>query len=185
MLRRLFRLFRGQGDKYTWVDVGSSYLSSDLLSTFLYAELELRETIQSQRARIWSRCFRELGEWVEVRSVRLPFAPADCDQSYHLFYSLLPSEQSRRGLISYLDGISSVSYVPLQISDMERKFGAQPGDCPVTEDVSERLLRLPFYNDMSEDEESWVVETLSTFDCRQRCDSTIPARALSVSVGRG
>jgi dTDP-4-amino-4,6-dideoxygalactose transaminase len=142
------RFFRGQVDKYTWVDVGSSYLPSELLAAFLLAQLEAREAIQARRHRIWSYYERHLSDWASARGVRLPVVPACCEHPAHLFYLIAPSLGERQGLIEHLKqrGISSVfHYLPLHLSEMGRRLGGKPGDCPVTEDLSDRLLRLPFY----------------------------------------
>ncbi|GBC78108.1 dTDP-4-amino-4,6-dideoxygalactose transaminase [bacterium HR08] len=161
------RFFRGEVDKYTWVDVGSSYLLSDLLAAFLYAQLEVREQIQAKRRRIWEYYAEHLKEWAEAHGVRLPYVPPHCQQSYHLFYLLMPSLEERQALIAHLKarGILSVfHYQPLHLSAMGRRFGGHPGQCPVTEDVSDRLLRLPFYNAMTEEELAAVVSALKEFD---------------------
>jgi dTDP-4-amino-4,6-dideoxygalactose transaminase len=160
------RFFRGQIDKYTWVDIGSSFLPSDLLAAFLYAQLEAREEIQAKRKRIWHYYQEHLQNWAKSTGVRLPTVPANCEQAYHMFYLLLPSLEIRQALIGYLksQGILSVfHYLPLHLSDMGRQFGGQIGDCPVTEDVSDRLLRLPFYNDLSESDQARVVEAIINF----------------------
>jgi len=160
------RFFRGQVDKYTWVDLGSSYLPSDILAAFLYAQLEKSSEIQARRRQIWNMYFTRLQDWAEESSVRLPYVPDHCDQPYHMFYMLLPSLKYRQALIYHLKstGILAVfHYLPLHASDMGRKHGGQPGDCPVTEDISDRLLRLPFYFDLTEDEQSLVIETVKSF----------------------
>jgi dTDP-4-amino-4,6-dideoxygalactose transaminase len=160
------RFFRGQVDKYTWVDIGSSYLPSDLLAAFLYAQLEAREDIQSRRRRIWQYYFDHLRPWAREHDVQLPFVPSYCEQAYHMFYLLLPSLAVRQELIAFLKsrGILSVfHYLPLHLSGMGARFGAMPGQCPVTETVSDRLLRLPFYNDLSESEQAAVVEAVLSF----------------------
>jgi len=157
------RFFRGGVDKYSWVDVGSSYLPSELLAAFLLAQLEARERIQAARQRIWERYYRELTEWANANNVRLPVVPADCNQAYHLFYLLLPSLQARQRFIAHLKerGILSVfHYVPLHISEMGRRYDGAPGDCPVAEMVSERLVRLPFYNQLSETDQSRVIDAI-------------------------
>jgi dTDP-4-amino-4,6-dideoxygalactose transaminase len=157
------RFFRGQVDKYTWVDVGSSYLPSDLLAAFLYAQLEAWPRIQAKRRQIWERYDAGLADWRESRGVRGPIVPADCEQSYHMYYVLLPSLDARQSLIAHLrsHGILAVfHYLPLHLSDMGRRFGGRPGDCPVTEDVSDRLLRLPFYNDLSEPDQQSVIDAI-------------------------
>jgi dTDP-4-amino-4,6-dideoxygalactose transaminase len=160
------RFFRGQVDKYSWVDIGSSYLPSDILAAFLYAQLEAWEDIQAKRRQIWEYYSQSLGEWADEHKVRLPVIPAHCDQSFHMFYLLLPSLGYRQALIAHLKSCEILSvfhYLPLHLSDMGRKFGGQEGDCPVTEDVSDRLLRLPFYNDLSEEDQKKVVTAIHEF----------------------
>jgi dTDP-4-amino-4,6-dideoxygalactose transaminase len=160
------RFFRGQVDKYTWVDIGSSYLPSDILAAFLYAQLESRDDIQAKRRAIWERYYRGLEAWAAQHDVRLPHIPAHCEQSYHMFYMLLPSLEQRQALIQHLKsrGILSVfHYLPLHLSAMGQRFGGQPGDCPVTEDVSDRLVRLPFYNDLTVAEQMLVIDVVEQF----------------------
>jgi dTDP-4-amino-4,6-dideoxygalactose transaminase len=157
------RFFRGQVDKYTWVDIGSSYLPSDILAAFLYAQLEVREQIQSKRRRVWEYYYGHLHDWTREHDIRLPVIPAHCEQPYHMFYLLLPTLEVRQALIAHLKsrGILAVfHYLPLHLSDMGRRFGGRPGDCPITEDVSERLLRLPFYNGLTEGDQARVVGTI-------------------------
>jgi len=161
------RFFRGQVDKYTWVDVGSSYLPSDMLAAFLLAQLESREIIQAKRQRVWERYDAGLQGWAHEHQVQLPCIPAHCEQAYHMFYLLLPSLNVRQALISHLktrDILSVFHYLPLHLSDMGRKFGGQPGNCPVTEDISDRLLRLPFFNDLTEGDQTEVIEAITEFD---------------------
>ncbi|MFZ2949363.1 MAG: dTDP-4-amino-4,6-dideoxygalactose transaminase [Desulfuromonadaceae bacterium] len=154
------RFFRGQVDKYTWVDLGSSYLPSDLLAAFLLAQLEHAGDIQSRRRRIWEYYNTNLADWAETRGVGLPHIPPHCGQAYHLFYLLMPSLDARQRLITGLKerGILSVfHYLPLHLSPMGERFGGRPGDCPVTESISDRLVRLPFYNDLTEAEQERIV----------------------------
>ena len=146
------RFFRGQVDKYTWVDVGSSYLPSDILAAFLYAQLESRQQIQGKRRWLWENYNQHLKDWAGENGVRLPVIPGHCEQTYHMFYMLMPSLDVRQDFIAYLKtrGIQSVfHYLPLHLSDMGQRFGGKPGNCPVTEDISDRLVRLPFYNSLS------------------------------------
>ena len=161
------RFFRGQVDKYSWVDLGSSYLPSDMLAAFLYAQMELREQIQARRKKVWNFYFANLREWAQAHSVRLPVVPDDCQQAFHMFYLLVPSLADRQMLIEHLRSrgvISVFHYLPLHVSEMGRKFGGKPGDCPVTEYVSDRLLRLPFYTSITEREQAEVVAALRAFD---------------------
>src|SRR6266851_5684234 len=147
------RFFRGEVDKYTWVDLGSSYLPSDLLAAFLYAQLEAREKIQEKRRHVWNRYYKSLADWAESNDVKLPVIPPECEQAYHMFYLILPSVEDRESLISQLKAKSILSvfhYTPLHLSEAGQKFAAGLSNCPVTEEISERLLRLPFYNDLSE-----------------------------------
>ena len=160
------RFFRGQVDKYSWVDVGSSYLPSDLLSAFLLAQLEAREQIQAKRKQIWEQYDENLAGWARDNGIQTPFVPEGCGQAYHMFYMLLPSLRSRRAFIAHLkaQGILSVfHYLPLHTSEMGRRFGGKPGDCPVTEEVSDRLVRLPFYNSLSPSDQQKVIEAVVRF----------------------
>jgi dTDP-4-amino-4,6-dideoxygalactose transaminase len=160
------RFFRGQVDKYSWVDVGSSYLPSDLLAAFLYAQLEARTRIQSARRAIWKRYYDGLQAWASQNATRLPIVPSQCEQSFHMFYLLLPSMQSRQALIAHLrshDILSVFHYLPLHLSKMGKSFDGKHGDCPVTESVSDRLLRLPFYNDLDEPTQTRVISVIQEF----------------------
>jgi len=168
------RFFRGEVDKYTWTDIGSSYLPSDLLAAFLFAQLEAHREIQAKRKRVWEFYWAALHPWARNFGVGLPQIPEGCEQPYHMFYILLPSLGERTALINHLKsaGILSVfHYLPLHLSDMGRKFGGRDGDCPVCEDVSDRLLRLPFYNDLTPDEQASVVEAIEGFAWPQRVAS--------------
>lgn len=161
------RFFRGEADRYTWIDSGSSYLPSDLLAAFLYAQLEAREKVQAKRQQIWQLYYDQLKDWGKEHDVRLPVIPEYCDQSYHLFFLIMPSFQQRQRLIEHLKsrGILSVfHYLPLHLSPMGRKFGGKEGDCPVTEDLSDRLIRLPFYNTLTKAEQESVIQAVLEFD---------------------
>jgi dTDP-4-amino-4,6-dideoxygalactose transaminase len=153
------RFFRGQVDKYTWVDLGSSYLPSDILAAYLFAQLEARDHVLAQRKRVFEYYVENLQDWAQAEGVRLPIIPPYCEQSYHMFYMILPSLEKRQKLIAHLKskGILSVfHYLPLHLSPMGRKWGYQEGDCPVTEDFSDRLVRLPFYNELSPEQQQQV-----------------------------
>jgi dTDP-4-amino-4,6-dideoxygalactose transaminase len=161
------RFFRGQVDKYTWVDVGSSYLPSDILAAVLYAQFEVRDTIQQQRRRIWERYRERLSDWSAEHDVRLPIIPSHCEQAYHMFYLLLPDFETRQALIEHLrcrNILSVFHYLPLHLSPMGRQFGGYTGECPVTERVSDQLLRLPLYSGLTESDQATVIDALVDFD---------------------
>jgi dTDP-4-amino-4,6-dideoxygalactose transaminase len=161
------RFFRGMVDKYTWVDLGSSFLPSDVLAAYLYAQFERREHIQATRQHIWCTYWDALQDWAKQHDVRLPIIPEGAEQSFHMFYLLLPSLAVRTALIQHLraQGVLAVfHYLPLHLSEMGQKFGGKAGDCPITEDVSDRLLRLPFFNDLTDEEQETVIRALLDFD---------------------
>jgi dTDP-4-amino-4,6-dideoxygalactose transaminase len=171
------RFFRGQVDKYTWVEVGSSYVMSDVLAAFLFGQLEVWKQIQQRRRRIWE-CYHEaLRSWAEANDVRQPIVPAHCEQAWHMYYLLLPDLEHRQALIGHLKarGILSVfHYLPLHLSEVGRAQGGTPGSCPVTEDLSDRLVRLPFYNELTESDQRRVIEGLLDF---HRHGKSVPVRS--------
>ncbi len=163
--RSLF--FRGQVDKYTWVDLGSSYLPSDILAAFLFSQLEARERIQKRRQAIWECYFEQLQNWTEDSGARLPVIPPYCRQPYHMFHLLMPSLEKRQALIAHLkerDIQAVFHYLPLHLSGMGRRLGGKEGDCPVTEDISDRLLRLPLYHGMTDEDQFRVVAATREFE---------------------
>ena len=158
------QFFRGDIDKYTWIDLGSSYLPSEILAAFLLAQLEERDHIQARRRQLWNAYHAGLARWAEDTGTVLPFVPEDCDQAYHLFYLILPTASARHDLMAHLSaaGIMALShYVPLDTSPMGRRVGRRGRACPVTADISARLLRLPFYTDLSNGEQERVVASIS------------------------
>ena len=157
------QFFRGEVDKYTWRDLGSSYVLSDVLSAFLFAQLEERDVIQARRREIWRFYDRHLKDWAADRGIRTPIVPEHCVQTYHMYYVIMPSLEARQSYIDHLKSRSILAvfhYLPLHLSDMGRKFGGEIGDCPVAEDLSDRLLRLPFYTSLTESEQSEVIAAL-------------------------
>ena len=156
------RFFRGEVDKYTWQDIGSSFLPSDLIAAFLCAQLENIKIIKSKRKKIFEFYSNHL-RCLERRGIQLPHVPSHCETNYHAFYLILPSEILRNQLMSQLrkEGILAIfHYVPLHLSRMGKKFGYRKGEFPVSERVSSRLLRLPFYNDLKERDLSRIVKAV-------------------------
>jgi dTDP-4-amino-4,6-dideoxygalactose transaminase len=163
------RFFRGMVDKYTWVDIGSSYVPSEISSAFLYGQLELREVIAQRRKEIFL-CYQEHFAHLEAEGLmRLPHVPLECQTNYHMFYLLLPDLETRANLIAHLkqQGILAVfHYVPLHTAPVGQQYGYREGDLPVTESLSERLVRLPFYYDLTEQDQMEVIGEIEKFLAR-------------------
>ena len=162
------RFFRGQVDKYTWVDLGSSYLLSDLLAAILLAQLEQREAIQFRRAQLWANYREQLAEWARSNAVCLPCVPPGSEPPAHLFHLLLPSLETRQAFIAHLaaNGVQSAfHYLPLHLSEFGRRQGGRSGTCPVAEDISDRLVRLPLYWSLSDAEQARIIEAALRFRC--------------------
>ncbi len=160
------RFFRGQVDKYTWVDTGSSFVLSDLLAAFLLGQLEERERIQARRRAIFERYAAGLAGWAKEQGVRLPCLPRDAEPAWHLFYVLLPDLDTRQRFLAWLgeaDILAVSHYQPLSVSPMGQRFGSRRGDCPVAESVSDRLARLPFYFELGEAEQDRVIQRIREF----------------------
>jgi dTDP-4-amino-4,6-dideoxygalactose transaminase len=160
------QFFRGQVDKYTWVDVGSSFLPSDILAAFLYAQLEALDEVATRRRAIHERYAAGLADLERRGAVRLPRLPARVESSYHLFYLLCADLATRDRLTAFLKerGIQAVfHYVPLHDSPMARRVGLTPGSLPVTEHLSARLLRLPFFNSLAAADQDDVIRAVHDF----------------------
>jgi dTDP-4-amino-4,6-dideoxygalactose transaminase len=159
------RFFRGQVDKYSWVDIGSSYAPSEINAAFLWAQLEEAEAITARRHAVW-RTYHEAFAGLEDQGVaRRPVIPSSCSHNAHMYYLLLPDLDSRSRLISELErvGVQAVfHYVPLHSSDAGRRYGRQAGDLGVTEDVSERLVRLPLWPGMVDEDVERVIEAVES-----------------------
>jgi dTDP-4-amino-4,6-dideoxygalactose transaminase len=161
------RFFRGQVDKYSWVDIGSSYVMSDVLAAFLYAQLEVFQKIQAERRTIWEYYDRHLRSWAAGRGIGCPTIPSHCEQSYHMYYLVMRSLEERQALIAWLKsrGILSVfHYVPLHLSTMGKRVSGDNAHCPVTEEKSARLLRLPFFNGLEPARISRVIDAVTEFE---------------------
>jgi dTDP-4-amino-4,6-dideoxygalactose transaminase len=160
------QFFRGQVDKYTWVGVGSSYLPSDLLAAFLFAQLEGYDEIQRARMAVWQAYAERLAGWAEERGYRLPYVPEHCTHPAHLFYVLLRDLDERQAFIRHLHahGVKVVfHYVPLHNSPQGLALGGGEAHCPVTEDVSDRLVRLPVYAGLTDAELEQVIDATLAF----------------------
>ncbi len=160
------QFFRGEVDKYTWVDVGSSFVPAEIACAFLLAQLEAMDEITARRREVHQFYLENLSALEERELLSIPRTPANCETNFHMFYVLLRDAKTRDGLMSHLKtrGISAVfHYVPLHISAMGKRFGYREGDLPLTEDLSARLLRLPFYPDITREEQMRVVKCLSEF----------------------
>ncbi len=160
------RFFRGEVDKYTWVDVGSSYLPSDLLAAMLCAQLEARDEIQATRHAIWQRYDAALADWAAANGVGRPQVPAGCTHPSHIYYLLMPSLEARTRFIAHLRShwvLAVFHYQPLHLSEMGRALGGCAGTCPVTEDIADRLVRLPLYLSLGAADQDRVVEAVTSF----------------------
>jgi dTDP-4-amino-4,6-dideoxygalactose transaminase len=163
------KFFRGQVDKYTWVDLGSSYVMSEILAAYLWVQLNARERIQARRRSIWNLYQERLQPWADEQRIQLPQVPPECDQAYHLFYLILPTLEDRQALIAHLreQQINAVfHYQALHVSPMGQQFGGRPGDCPLTERLSDCLLRLPFYFGLDEKTQHRVIDRVLEFRVR-------------------
>ena len=160
------QFFRGEVDKYTWVDIGSSFLPSEILAAYLYAQLESLDDINETRRRIFGWYAERLQPLADQGHIEVPHIPAACGTNFHVFYVLAGSEVERQRLISHLKakGIMAIfHYVPLHNSPMGKSLGCDGTDLPVTVDVSGRLLRLPFYYSLSEDDVEIVCREVAAF----------------------
>lgn len=160
------RFFRGEVDKYTWVAPGSSYVPSEICSAFLYGQLELLDEISQRRKDLFQTYWRHLQPFEAACDIRLPRIPPECESNFHIFYMILPTPELRSELIDWLRarGVHAVfHYVPLHSSPMGMSYGYKPGDLPVTEDISARLLRLPMYYELSAAHQMTVIEAIVEF----------------------
>jgi dTDP-4-amino-4,6-dideoxygalactose transaminase len=160
------RFFRGEVDKYTWIDLGSSFLPSDVSAAFLWAQIGAREAIQGRRGEIHRRYAEGLADWASLHGVALPGIPGHCEPGYHLFSLLLPSPGAQSALIGHLRklGIHAVfHYQPLHLTPMGLRFGGKSGQCPVAESIAGRIVRLPFFFDLSPRDQDRVIDAVRAF----------------------
>ncbi len=160
------KYYRGQIDKYTWIDYGSSYLPSDMNAAYLYAQLEIAEEINDARLNIWNRYYENLAPLAEAGKIELPVVPEGCVHNGHMFYLKARDIKERTALIAYLkdNGIHAVfHYVPLHTAPAGLKFGRFHGEDRYTTRESERLLRLPMYYGLELGQVDYICETLGKF----------------------
>jgi dTDP-4-amino-4,6-dideoxygalactose transaminase len=160
------KFFRGQVDKYTWVDVGSSYLPSDLIGAYLYSTLNISEKIQQKRISLWERYNVAFEEYEKKGLIRRPFIPKECTNNAHMYYILFNSLEERTDFIKYLKDnniLSVFHYIPLHSSPAGRKFGRYVGTMDITNKVSDTLVRLPMYFDLTEDEQDYIIDKITQY----------------------
>lgn len=160
------KFFQGKVDKYTWVDVGSSFYPSELVSAFLFAQLEKNELIMKKRLSLWEYYWDNLFKMQDDGLFKLPVIPENCKHNAHMFYLLLNSEAERNELLARLreNHIHAVfHYIPLHSSPMGVKMGYKPSDLPVTEDISRRILRLPLFFELKREEQDLIINVIRRF----------------------
>lgn len=160
------KFFRGEIDKYTWVDIGSSYLPSDINAAYLYAQLEVADEINKDRLDSWNKYYNELKPLAECGLIELPYIPKNCEHNAHMFYIKAKNLVERKRLINFLgqNGVATAfHYVPLHTSDAGKKFGRFHGSDRYTTKESERLLRLPLYYGLQEGNIEKIIKKLKEF----------------------
>ncbi|MCB0332926.1 MAG: dTDP-4-amino-4,6-dideoxygalactose transaminase, partial [Bdellovibrionales bacterium] len=160
------QFFRGEVDKYTWVDIGGSYLPSEIIAAFLYGQLEQAHNINNERLSIWNTYNDALAPLQERGDLRLPIIPENCEHNAHMFYILTESLEARTNLIHFLkqQGVSAVfHYVPLHSSPMGKSLGNKNGDLPVTEELSDRIVRLPLFCGLTSQEQERICSAVIEF----------------------
>lgn len=158
------RFFRGEVDKYTWQDVGSSFLPGEMIAAFLWAQFEAADQITGQRRTMWQRYHTMLAVLEQKGLLRRPIVPDECQDNGHMYYVLLPANSSRSAILESLKrrGVSAhFHYVPLHSSPAGRRYGRAHGDLPVTDSASARLIRLPMWVGLTESQQTTVVQALT------------------------
>ena len=161
------KFLRGQVDKYTWVDVGSSWVISDLLAAILFGQLSRADEIYKQRMNIWSRYHDELQTWAANHDVSLPTVPEGCEHTGHVYHLRFKHGVQRDKFIEHLKqlGIYAVfHYQPLHLSTVGRTLGGRNGQFPVTESAGDCLVRLPLFNSLTSDEQTYIIDSVEAFD---------------------
>ena len=161
------KFLRGQVDKYTWVDVGSSWVISDLLAAILFGQLSRADEIYRQRMNIWNRYHDELQTWAAKHDVTLPTVPEGCEHTGHVYHLRFQHGVQRDKFIEHLKqlGIYAVfHYQPLHLSTVGRTLGGQDGQFPVTESAGDCLVRLPLFNSLTSDEQTYIIDSVKVFN---------------------
>ena len=161
------KFLRGQVDKYTWVDVGSSWVISDLLAAILFGQLSRADEIYEQRMKIWNRYHNELQSWAAKHDVTLPTVPEGCEHTGHVYHLRFQHGVQRDKFIEYLKqlGIYTVfHYQPLHLSTVGRTLGGRDGQFPVTESAGDCLVRLPLFNSLTSDEQTYIIDSIKVFN---------------------
>jgi len=160
------KFLRGQVDKYTWVDIGSSWVLSDLLAAILWGQLQRAEEINARRVMIWDRYHTQLVDWAHKHGVQLPVVPEGCEHVGHLYHMRFATAEQRSRFIDHMKArhISCVfHYQPLHASPIGQQFGGRVGQCPVAEHAGDCLVRLPLYNTLSVGDQQRVIEAVTQF----------------------
>jgi len=161
------KFLRGQVDKYTWVDVGSSWVISDLLAAILFGQLSRANEIYDERMNIWNRYHNELQTWAVKHDVTLPTVPEGCEHTGHVYHLRFQHGVQRDKFIEYLKqlGIYAVfHYQPLHLSTVGRILGGRDGQFPVTESAGDCLVRLPLFNSLTSDEQTYIIDSINVFN---------------------
>jgi dTDP-4-amino-4,6-dideoxygalactose transaminase len=161
------KFLRGQVDKYTWVDVGSSWVISDLLAAILFGQLSRADKIYDDRMNIWNRYHNELQTWAVKHDVTLPTVPEGCEHTGHVYHLRFQHGVQRDKFIEYLKqlGIYAVfHYQPLHLSTVGRILGGRDGQFPVTESAGDCLVRLPLFNSLTSDEQTYIINSINVFN---------------------
>lgn len=160
------KFFRGEVDKYTWVDIGSSYLPGEIIAAFLYAQLQEAERITKRRLAIWNTYHHELETLEQKGLIRRPIIPGHCEHNAHMYYILTNDSSTRQKLIAFLKekGIHAVfHYIPLHSSPAGKKFSRHSGSMKITESIADRIIRLPFFYDLRDEEIDDIIDSINLF----------------------
>lgn len=160
------QFFRGEVDKYSWVDTGSSFLPSEIIAAFLYGQLEHADRINEERLAIWNAYYSKLAPLASKGLLKLPIVPGKCTHNAHLFYLLLNSDAEQEQLLAHLreNGIGAVfHYIPLHTAPMGRALGYKAGDLPISESTSRRIVRLPLFCGMTDFEVDYIIDCIHSF----------------------